>query len=56
LVLQDIWGLGVGLTNHTLEKILVTKSEEAIAGYFNWQKLLWKARAHVRAVEPMMIL
>jgi hypothetical protein len=23
------------------------KSEEAIAGYFGWQKLLIKARAHV---------
>jgi hypothetical protein len=23
------------------------KSEEAIAGYFSWQKLLRKARAHV---------
>jgi hypothetical protein len=29
-------------------KILVTKSEEAIAGYFSWQKLLMnKAMAHV---------
>jgi hypothetical protein len=26
--------------NHTLEKILVTKSEEVIAGYFSWLKLL----------------
>jgi hypothetical protein len=31
----------------TPEKTLVTKSEEAIAGYFSWQKLLRKARAHV---------
>jgi hypothetical protein len=23
------------------------KSEEAIAGYFSWQKLLRKARAHI---------
>jgi hypothetical protein len=30
-----------------LEKTLVTKSEEAIAGYFSWQKLLRKARALV---------
>jgi hypothetical protein len=29
-----------------LENTLVTKSEEAIAGYFSWQKLLRKARAH----------
>jgi hypothetical protein len=33
--------------NRTLEKTLVTESEEAIAGYFSWQKLLRKARAHV---------
>jgi hypothetical protein len=26
---------------------LVTKSEEAIAGYFSWQKLLRKTRAHI---------
>jgi hypothetical protein len=38
--------LGVGAENPTLEKTLVTKSEEAIAGYFSWQKLLRKARAH----------
>jgi hypothetical protein len=30
-----------------VEKILVTKSEEAIAGYFSWQKLLRKTRAHI---------
>jgi hypothetical protein len=36
-----------GADNPTLEKILVTKSEEVIAGYFIWQKLLRKARAHV---------
>jgi hypothetical protein len=28
-------------------KRLITKSEEAIARYFNWQKLLRKARVHV---------
>jgi hypothetical protein len=28
-------------------KRLVIKSEEAIAGYFSWQKLLRKTRAHV---------
>jgi hypothetical protein len=33
--------------NPTLEKTLVSKSEEAIAGYFRWQKLLGKVRAHV---------
>jgi hypothetical protein len=33
--------------NPTLENTLVTKSEEAIAGYFSWQKLLRKATAHV---------
>jgi hypothetical protein len=32
--------------NPTLEKTLVTKSK-AIAGYFSWQKLLRKAKAHV---------
>jgi hypothetical protein len=36
-----------GADNPTLEKTLVTKSEEAIAGYFSWQKLLMKAKAHV---------
>jgi hypothetical protein len=39
--------LGVGADNPTLKKTLVTKCEEAIARYFNWQKLLRKARAHV---------
>jgi len=39
--------VGRGADNPTLEKTLVTKSEEAIAGYFSWQKLLRKARAHV---------
>jgi hypothetical protein len=38
---------GHGADNPTLEKTLVTKSEEAMAGYFSWQKLLRKARAHV---------
>jgi hypothetical protein len=37
---------GVGLTTPPWKR-LVTKSEEAIAGYFSWQKLLSKARAHV---------
>jgi hypothetical protein len=45
--LQDIRGLSVGLIIPTWKKTLVTKSEEAIAGYFGWQKLLRKARAHV---------
>jgi hypothetical protein len=36
-----------GTDNPTLEKTLVTKSEEAIVGYFSWQKLLRKARVHV---------
>jgi hypothetical protein len=40
-------GVGSGADNPTLEKTLVMKSEEAIAGYFSWQKLLRKARAHV---------
>jgi hypothetical protein len=40
-------GVGRGADNPTLEKKLVTKSEEAITGYFSWQKLLRKARAHV---------
>jgi hypothetical protein len=30
-----------------MEKTLVTKSEEAIAEYVSWQKLLRKVRAHV---------
>jgi hypothetical protein len=40
--------LGVGRRDDipTLEKTLVTKSEEAIAAYFSWQKLLRKARDH----------
>jgi hypothetical protein len=33
--------------NPTLEKTLVTKSEEVMTGYFSWQKLLRKTRAHV---------
>jgi hypothetical protein len=37
----------MGMTTPTLEKTLATKSEEAIARYFSWQKLLRKARAHV---------
>jgi hypothetical protein len=40
-------GVGRGADNPTLEKTLVTKSEKAKAGYFSWQKLLRKARAHV---------
>jgi hypothetical protein len=40
-------GVGLGADNPTLKKTLVAKSEEAIAGYFSWQKLLRKARAHV---------
>jgi hypothetical protein len=40
-------GVGRGADNPILGKTLVTKSEEAIAGYFRWQKLLKKARAHV---------
>jgi hypothetical protein len=40
-------GIGRGAGNPTLENTLVAKSEEAIAGYFSWQKLLRKARAHV---------
>jgi hypothetical protein len=38
--------VGVGLTTSPW-KDFFTKSEEAIAGYFSWQKLLRKARAHV---------
>jgi hypothetical protein len=37
----------MGLTTPTLEKTLIMKSEEAIARYFSWQKLLRKARAQV---------
>jgi hypothetical protein len=40
-------GVGCGADNLTLIKTLATKSEEAIARYFSWQKLLRKARAHV---------
>jgi len=32
------------------------KSEEAIAGYFSWQKLLKKARAHVGLSSQMMMM
>jgi hypothetical protein len=38
-------GVGRGADNPTLEKILVTKSEEAITIFFSWQKFLRKARA-----------
>jgi hypothetical protein len=44
----------LGADNPTQEKTLVTKSEEAIAGYFSWQKVLRKARAHVRLSMMMM--
>jgi hypothetical protein len=39
-------GVGVRMTIPPWKR-LVTKSEEAIAGYFSWQKILRKARAHV---------
>jgi hypothetical protein len=39
--------VGRGGDNPTLEKTLVTKSEEEIAGYFSWHKLLMKGRSHV---------
>jgi hypothetical protein len=39
--------LGCGAEIPSLEKTLVAKSEEAIARYFSWQKLLRKARAHI---------
>jgi hypothetical protein len=39
-------GVGRGADNSALEKTLFTKSEEAIAGYFSWEKLMRKARAH----------
>jgi hypothetical protein len=41
-----IAGFGHGADSPTLEKTLVTKSEEAIAEYFSWQKFLRKARAN----------
>jgi hypothetical protein len=47
VALQDNRGLGVGLKTPPWKR-LVTKSEAAIAGYFSWQKLLRKAKAHVR--------
>jgi hypothetical protein len=45
-----------GADNPTLEKTLVTKSEEATAGYFSWQKLQRKARDPRRAVDLMMMM
>jgi hypothetical protein len=39
--------VGRGAENPILEKTLVTKFEEAIVGYFSWQKLPRKARAHI---------
>jgi hypothetical protein len=42
-----IAGFGRVADISTLEKTLVTKSEEVISGYFSWQKLVRKARAHV---------
>jgi hypothetical protein len=39
--------VGRGADNPTLEKTLVMKSEEAIAGYFSWLKILRKARVDV---------
>jgi hypothetical protein len=49
-------GVGCGADNTTLEKTLVTKSEEAIAGYFSWQKLLRKARAYVWMSSQSMMM
>ena len=59
-VLQDCWGLGVGLTTPPRLKHIVTKSEEVKSGRSagdenakkvalngdEWAKLLKKARAH----------
>jgi hypothetical protein len=39
--------MGDNPDNPTLEKTLVTKPGETIAGYFSWKKLLRKARTHV---------
>jgi hypothetical protein len=55
IIVLYIWTFGRGSDNPTLEKTLVMNSEEAIAGYFSWQKLLRKARA-VETVMMMMIL
>jgi hypothetical protein len=43
IVLVYSSSFGRGADNPTLEKTLVTKSEEAIAGYYSWKKLLRKA-------------
>jgi hypothetical protein len=40
-------GVGRGVDSPTVQKTLVTKSEDAIAGYFSWQKLLRKTSDHV---------
>jgi hypothetical protein len=47
MTLQDRQRLGMGLTTQPWKRLFVTKSEEAIAGYFSWQKLLRKVRAHI---------
>jgi hypothetical protein len=46
----------MGLKTTPWNRLFVTKSEEAIAGYFSWQTLLRKARTPHRAVEPMMMI
>jgi hypothetical protein len=38
---------GVGLTTPPWKRVLSRNLKEAIAGYFSWQKLLRRARAHV---------
>jgi hypothetical protein len=37
----------MGLTTPLWKRLFVTKPEEAIAGYFSWQKLLRKTRAYI---------
>jgi hypothetical protein len=47
-------GVGRGDDNPTLEKTLVTKSEEVIPGYFSCQKLLRMATAHVELSSQLL--
>jgi hypothetical protein len=35
------------MTTPPWKRLFVTKYEEAIAGYFSWQKVVRKTRAHV---------
>jgi hypothetical protein len=46
----------VGLTTPPWKRLFVTKSEEAIAEYFTWQKLLSKPVTHVGLAQKLLMV